>query len=337
MDALDFISKAAKAKPQPLFALVGAEAFLRHLTLEKLTADLLGDADPAFALSAYEGESANWSTVKAELDTLPFLSPRRVVVIEAADPFVTNFRPHLEALVAAEKFSGTLILSLGSLPSNTRLAKLLPAAAVIECKPLKTTAAVAWAKKWLPTRYGKDFAPGAAERLVEFGGDSLGLLDGEMAKLATFAGDAKLVTNDHVASVVGRSREAETFKIFDALGAGDGRKALEILDRLLQSGDDVRRVLGAFSYKLRQLGAISRLVRGGHSEFEAMRAAGVNFGQDETRRLLQHLGRARMDRVYDWLLEVDLGMKGGSELPERIQLERLVARMARPAAARVRK
>jgi hypothetical protein len=37
-----------------------------------------------------------------------------------------------------------------------------------------------------------------------------------------------------------------------------------------------------------------------------------------------------VDRLYDWLLEADLGMKGGSALPPRTLLERLVLRLALP-------
>src|SRR3954467_14349824 len=122
MDALEFLAKNSKTKPQPLFALVGAETFLRRQSLEKLTADLLVGADPAFALSSYEGESANWSTVKSELDTLPFLSPRRVVVIEQADPFVTDNRGALEKYAGDTEARGTLILEVKSWSSATKLA-----------------------------------------------------------------------------------------------------------------------------------------------------------------------------------------------------------------------
>jgi hypothetical protein len=48
--------------------------------------------------------------------------------------------------------------------------------------------------------------------------------------------------------------------------------------------------------------------------------------------LLRHLGRRRLDKLYDWLLETDLGMKGSSQLPQRVLLERLVVRRARPRA-----
>jgi DNA polymerase-3 subunit delta len=37
----------------------------------------------------------------------------------------------------------------------------------------------------------------------------------------------------------------------------------------------------------------------------------------------------RLDKLYDWLLETDGGLKGGNPLPERLQLERLVVRLAK--------
>jgi DNA polymerase-3 subunit delta len=45
---------------------------------------------------------------------------------------------------------------------------------------------------------------------------------------------------------------------------------------------------------------------------------------------LRHLGRRRLDRVYDWLIEADLAMKSTAALPERVVLERLVVQLARP-------
>jgi len=38
-------------------------------------------------------------------------------------------------------------------------------------------------------------------------------------------------------------------------------------------------------------------------------------------------------KLYDWLLEVDLGIKGSNTLDPGTQLERLIVRLARPATA----
>jgi DNA polymerase-3 subunit delta len=61
-----------------------------------------------------------------------------------------------------------------------------------------------------------------------------------------------------------------------------------------------------------------------------MERAGVqHFAQQGLEQQLRHLDRQNADRLYDWLLEVDFGMKGGSQLPERTLLERLVVQLAR--------
>jgi DNA polymerase-3 subunit delta len=337
MDALTFLDKAAKAKPQPLYVLPGDEAFLKRQVYAALEKLLLGDADPAFAWSALPGATVDWSAVRADLDTLPFLSPRRVVVIEQADPFVTQHRAVLEKYVAAPAKTGVLILDVKSWPANTKLAKLVPDAATIVCKsPEPRDAArvcTAWAKNWAPARHGKRLDADAAGWLVELVGPEMGLLDQEIAKLAVYVGDAPAVTRADVDKLVGRSRAAEAFHIFDAIGAGRPAEALAILERLLEQGEEPLQVLGAFSWQLRRLAQAGRHVRRGRSLAAALEEAGVPpFARAGIERQLRHLGRRRLDRLYDWLLEADLALKSSGALPPRLVLERLVVRLARPRA-----
>ncbi|MFL5327944.1 MAG: DNA polymerase III subunit delta [Gemmataceae bacterium] len=335
MDALKFLERSSKAKPAPIYVLTGDEDFLRRQVVEKLIADLLGDADPSFAVTTLEGEAAQWSTVKSELDTLPFLAPRRVVVIEQADPFVTEYRTQLEKHVGDENASGVLILQVKSFPSNTKLAKLVPEGQTIVCKAPQRLGQ--WCRDWTQKRYAKDLAVDAADMLVELVGDSMGQLDRELDKLASFVGSAPKISQDDVEQMVGRTREAEVFKIFNAVGNGDVAAAMTILERLLGHGEAPLAVLGVFSWKLRQLASVSRFARAGLTVSEALDRAGVKpFQREGVERELRHLGRSRMDRVYDWLIEADMGMKGSSPLPERIILEKLVVKLARKETAPVR-
>src|SRR5438876_1224901 len=143
MDALDFLNKPRKAKPQPVYVLFGDEDFLKRLVRQALEQMLLDDADPTFAMTTYPGETADWSVIRSELATLPFLSPCRVVVVELADPFVTTFRPQLEKYVG-QPAAGALILEVKTWASNTRLAKLVPNDATILCKALRGQQVPGW-------------------------------------------------------------------------------------------------------------------------------------------------------------------------------------------------
>jgi DNA polymerase III delta subunit len=105
------------------------------------------------------------------------------------------------------------------------------------------------------------------------------------------------------------------------------------LDRLFEQGDEPIRILAAFSMRLRQLARAYRLTQQGETLSSALERAGVPpFGVKGAENLLRHLGRRRAERLYDWLLEADLGLKGSSHLPPRTLLERLLIQLARPLA-----
>jgi DNA polymerase-3 subunit delta len=330
MDAPKFIESLPKAEIQPVYVLFGEEDFLKRAARTALDPKLLEDADPSFALSSYPGDKAEWSTIRSELATLPFLSPRRVVVIEQADKFVTDHRADLEKYVAVPS-KGVLILDVKTWMATTKLAKAVPDAATIACKPIPPGQVPRWCTQHAQTVYGKKLIGTAGQLLIEFVGPSLGLLDQELAKLSAFVGERKTIGAEDVETLVGRSRAAETFKIFDAIGQGRAADALAILHRLLDQGEQPLAILGAFSWQLRRTAQAARLTKRGLSVSQALAEVGVrDFGMAGVEQLMRHLGMRRLEKLFDWLLEVDLGMKGGNPLPDSVQLERFVVRLAQP-------
>jgi DNA polymerase-3 subunit delta len=330
MDALKFLEKPPK-EIQPLYVVVGDEEFLKGQVLTALQPLILGDADPEFAWSKFPGDTVEWPAIRGELDTLPFLSPRRVVAIESADPFVTKYRQALEKYVGQPSKCGVLILEVKSWPANTKLAKMISAAATIVCNSQKVAALVGWCSTHAKAAHGKTLDRDAAAWLVELVGDEMGLLDQEIAKLAVYVGDAAEITRGDIDQLVGQSRAAQTFKIFEAIGAERPADALAILHQLFEQGEDEHRVLGAFTWQLTRLARLGRAVESGMSLAAACEAAGIipwqraNFEQQA-----RHLGRRRLGKLYDWLLDADFTMKSTGGLPGRLLLERLIVRMARP-------
>lgn len=338
MDALEFVTAKAP-KRLPVYALVGDEEFLKRHARARIVAVAIGDEDPAFAVSAYPGEKLDFSTVRNDLETLPFLAPCRVVVVEGADPFVTAFRSELEAYVAEPSSVGVLVLDVKALPENTKLAKALPDAAKLSCKappPYKAHELRPWCVQWARAAHQKKLAPEAAELLLELLGPAMGLIDTELAKLAVAVGPRGEIGAADVDRYVGRSRAADVFRILDAIGDGKPAEALSTLEEVFAEGTDPMAVLGALTAQLRKLATVARLHVGERQPLgPAMDAAGVPKW-DKIRqgfeKQLRALGRARLDRLTEWLVELNLGLKGGSPLPERVQVERLVVKLARPRA-----
>jgi DNA polymerase III subunit delta len=166
--------------------------------------------------------------------------------------------------------------------------------------------------------------------LVEHVGPEMGLLDQEMQKLAVYVGARGKIEHEDVDKLVGNNRAADTWKIFDALAAGNVKGAMAILERLFDQGEEPMRIIGAFGSQLRKLAQATRLSAQGVSLGAALAQSGVPpFATHSAEAQMRHLGRRRLDRLYDWLLQLNMDMRGGSALPPQTLFERFLLKLAR--------
>lgn len=314
----------------PLYVLHGDEEFLKRQALLALRRRALGEDEQS--VSTHAGDKATFAAVFDELQTLPFFAPRRIVMVEGADPFVTKFRPQLEKCIGTLPPTGVLVLDVKTWAANTRLAKMVDNAATIVCKAPPPYKLPPWCMEWAAAQHQKQLPAAAAELLVDLVGPEMGLLDQELLKLAIYVGDRKKIDAADVDRLVGNNRAESTWKIFDALADGDAAGALAILDRALDQGEDAHKIMGAFGMQLRRLAQAGRLATQGTHLRSALAQVGIPpFAVDSAEKQLRHLTRRRTARLYDWLLEVQMGLRGESPLPERTLLERFLLRLARPA------
>lgn len=346
--ALDFLKQASPAPPPPVCVVFGDEPFLKRLALGELRRRTLGDDDGQFSLSVVDGEKAQLRDVIDELSTVAlFGGSRRMVVIEDADAFVSRCRDALEAYVARPKHSGVLVLEVGSWPASTRLYKALAAAGLqIECKAPSEKGLPEWLVAHGRQQHGVALDRAAAELLVECVGAEMGLLDQELAKLAPAAPAGGKITTELVDRLVVGWRTRSAWDMLDSALKGQSVEALAQLDRLLAGGESPLAVLGQISATLRRHAAAARMVLQAEAQGrrlpprQAFEQVGVKgFFLQKSVDQLRHLGRARAEQLYRWLLEADLALKGQSSAPARARLvlEMLIAQLsvaaAGPAAA----
>ena len=84
----------------------------------------------------------------------------------------------------------------------------------------------------------------------------------------------------------------------------------------------------------REIRVLDHYTSQGQSLGPAMDDAGIPSwpqARQSAERQVRHLGRARLNQLPDWLVDINYGLKGGNPLPPRLQLERLVARLAAPS------
>jgi DNA polymerase III subunit delta len=352
--AFEFLGAAAEQKPAGVCAVFGDEPFLKGLVLKELRRQLTGeDGDVPVTSRDCEERLPEWRDVADELATASLFGGGgpRLLVLERADAFVSANRSKLEDYAASPRSTGVLILDVDEWAANTRLYKALDKSGLqIDCRPpqkqgkskgLDEGAIVKWIAAWGESQHGVSLSAEGAQHLLDLVGPVFGLLDQSLAKLTLLVEKGTKVTAEQVQEIIGGWRSKSIWDLVDAAAGGETGEALAQLDRLLQSGEHPLALVGTMSWSLRRYAAATRIFQQAEREGkkiplrQALTQAGVRdwpFGTvAETEKRLLQLGRQRAGRLYRWLLELDLALKGSHSHDDRARwaLEQFVLRMAK--------
>lgn len=330
MHATAFL-KAPESQPTgPVVVLYGAERFLKHESLKAVTRLVLGEGEEELSLTRHAGATVDLKTVVDTLLTVSMWSTQQLVVVDDADEFVTRFREGLERYLDRPAKKSVLVLEVKSWPASTKLAKKAAKIGLpLECASLKGAELFACLGEMARGRHGKKLDRAAASLLVELAGTDLGLLDQELAKLAAYVGTAPGIDAQAVEKLVGGWKTETTWKMLDAVRDGQLGSGLELLEKLLISGEHPLKLLGGINFVFRPLARATELARQGLPLAEALAQAGVkSFTIAPVQSYLRRIGRPRAEQIGRWLLQADLDLKGSSRLPDRAIIERLLVQLA---------
>ena len=148
-------------------------------------------------------------------------------------------------------------------------------------------------------------------------GDQTRVADGELRKLATYAGD-RPITADDVDALVADTRPASLYAITNAVDRRDAAAAATALERALAEGQPVLRITAALAGRVSDLVVVRDLMaRRAAPQEIARRTARGNVRMAE--RLVEAAGRYRpeeLEAMLRGLFEADLAIKTNAMQPE---------------------
>ncbi len=325
MHAVDFL-KTPPSIP-PVVVLAGNQAHFQHAVIVRLRELVIDDDDAG--LTRFAGKDVDFKTVIDELRTVSMWGDRRLVIIDDADEFVSDHRAALERYAELPAKKSVLVLQVKSWPKTTRLAKHLAQSGLdIECSELKGAALSKWLVDTARDGQQVTLSRDAAGLLIELIGEELGMLDQELAKLATYVGAKGTITAEVVQGLVGGWKTETTWAMTDGVRDGHLAEALHALDQLLDAGEAPLKLLGGIGFVFRKLAYATELSRSQPLP-QALKDAGV-FPRDigAAEQYLRRIGRVKAERLLQVLVSIDSGLKGSNPLPDRTQMEHLLFRLA---------
>lgn len=231
----DLVSALSKKEFSPVYLLHGEEDFLIEEATDVILNAALTTDERGFNLDVMYGSEADPRDVISHASSFPMMAERRVVIVRDADKLgqaeiLANYIEHP---------SPSTCLILVCTKPDFRKKPFVTAkknAFVVECKPLWDNQIPAWITKRVK-KDKREIQPAAASMLAAYVGTSLREICNELEKLYIYLGEKKSIAVDDVTAVVGVSKEFTVFELQWAIGMKDTRKATEILERMMEAGE----------------------------------------------------------------------------------------------------
>ena len=338
IDPEELLARVKKGKPIPAILLLGEETYLRDSCRAALVEAYVNEAARTWAISRFSAERGEVQSALDQAKTFPMLSPQQVVFLEEAEAieeFSEKKRDdavrQLETFLADPASFTILVIEAAHLDQRMRLGKILTEKALVvqvglgDNQDQRNAAAVALSKS-LAREQGIEFEKGAAEDLAESVAADLQRLKTEIEKLATYAGDRKIIRRDDVSLMVISEKAATVWELADFLAGRKPRLALEFLDRLLRDGEEPLQILGALAWMYRKLIEASEL-RGAVNGWQAARALQMRSDQAELAvRNARQISKPRLLAGLGALQRADDRLKSG-EKDSRAVMEFLITEL----------
>jgi len=313
---------------EPLYLLVGCEGYLRDVAARSITdAALSGTLLREFNESPFSLLTDAAMSAIAAAEQLPMMSERRVVRIRDFAKLRETDEEIIIRYLQRPVDSTVMIFSADDLDKRKKLTKaLLANCTVVEFPAVKDIEAKAWARMRL-----KELKTTADDRvlseIVRLVGTNLQTLASELDKLAAAAVATRQISMDLVDDLIDRSRELSNFDLGDHLVAGDRKRALETLHRLLE--DDVPPVmlLGLIAGNYHRLALAKELLKRGKRDEVYRLIYGPPAKRDAFMNTLQRSDTAKITRGIKLIADADLAIKTSQATP-RLQLEMLVIQLS---------
>ena len=261
MNAAALESTLAKQGPRPLYAVVGEEDWLREQAVAALKAAVLGGPSPdVFNYDLLYADESDAAEILARAGQAPVFAARRCVVVKSADKVSAGDGEALVPYLREPCETTTLVFVAAKLDKRLKFTKeLLERAVSVDCSSFPEPRLAEWIRTE-SGRQGVRLSPEAVEALSRLAlslkgeaGGTLNLLRREMEKLATYVPPEKTAGVEDVEAVRGGEPGASVFDLASAIAARREGRALWILARNLDSGEDPLRVLGALAWQFRQV------------------------------------------------------------------------------------
>ncbi len=325
----EFFKALKNGELSPVYFFMGEEQYVLKSALKQLENTVVSPDLREVNLTVLSG-GATGAEICAACETFPFISEKRMVVLEESTFLATQGKSDGEELfleyLKNPSESTVLVVCSASPDKRKRVYKALLNHTVVEFDALSDTELQKWIEKILRS-FNIDIEPSALKFLVEYADPSPEALITELEKLASYKKEGT-VTQGDILAIITPGNDYNIFKMIDAVMARNTKTALELLSGLLMNKEEPIYILGAISKQYRQLLRIKTLLEEKKPRQEIIALLGLrDFIYKRLEAVCTKTTVKKLKKAVDLCFKTDEGLKTGLMFDEAA-LHALVLQLA---------
>ena len=286
-----------------IYVLSGKNSFLLNERKKSLITEFVrkyGD----LALEKIDGEETDIDRIRESLESLPFLSPKKLVVLTSPSLNKDFMNDYKELLNEAPETTDVIIIEpkLDKRSGFYKYAKKLPG--FNEFSDLDTAGLTRWSQDYVKKWDSKIDTIAARELIRRVGADQMNLKN-ELDKLAMY--DDK-ITSDSVQNLTVATPASSIFELLDAALGGNQKRTIALYEEQRMLNVDPLKIIGMLAWQFHVLAIVK--TAGNKSSQEIAREAKLNpFVVQKSQSAARKLSQQRIRELVSELRAMDEKLK----------------------------
>ncbi len=303
-----------------LYFIYGQDSYLLKKALKELVFNLQKkNYSPKIEIKRIDAEKENFKEIFFQMNNLELFTNFKILILEQifknalAENFLEEF---LKKTPKLPQNYALIILEQGIPNKNSKLFNLLLKKAVIqECHPLHSWEVFEFAKKEF-LKNGAQIKLSALKELIARTGNNLWQISNEIKKLST-AIKGRVILKKDVALYVKDIKDSHIFETIEALALNQKAKALKLISRHLQQGENSLYLFSMVVYQFRVLIQLKDLLERKFSLFQIQKKTSLHpLVLKKALVPAKLFSQEKLNSLYRQLANLDFQIKVGNITPE---------------------
>ncbi len=241
-----FEKQLAKEGCRPAYLLIGEEEYLKDLAVEEIAKKFLGQIHGPDSVRTLYGNEIDGPAIVDQCLNLGLFQQKQVIVVKQAEGLSAKSRKAIGAYLSHPSPDTCLVFRSFKLEDRSPLVQEMDkTAVVVNCVSPDEEELLNWIFAFAQ-KHGFSIDREAGEELISLSGQSLGVLQGEIEKLAQYLepSGVRRIDRRTVCELAGISAQVSPSHLGQAMAERDRAGSLNALQQLLDSGEDPVRLLG---------------------------------------------------------------------------------------------